>query len=356
MTFRVGYKNKMNVLSNNEIYILLKFVSNKDLMNSTTSMCKFDSSFSKKEFEHLKNEMSISEKVSTDEIFQIKETKIKSRGINCSKCCNIRVFKPDLILNYATKYANAFAMGMLTGIKATQNFSNLIKEFYLLTRNEPNFNNILAKDLKYMPVILFAYINKLIDFESRFNDSEENEFLSDSINSYTFKLTSGEMTSESRGTFVISDTSSLSDVMITLGIGNFQEEVDANMLIEAIQNIKAKRLSNSSNSSINNEDELLNKLQSYFNKGLSNTEINILRACKYLMDNDDKAVTNKRISQFLTDNNFPISVEGIKQSTRAIKNKSVYLIETGRGGVPVLVQTLIIKGCMIPPLNPTSKV
>lgn len=42
------------------------------------------------------------------------------------------------------------------------------------------------------------------------------------------------------------------------------------------------------------------------------------------MDSDDKAETNKRISQFLTDNNFPISVEGIKQSTRAIKSTSEF--------------------------------
>ncbi len=81
---------------------------------------------------------------------------------------------------------------------------------------------------------------------------------------------------------------------------------------------------------------------------LSDTEVIILRVCKFLMDTSLEAVTNKVISNYLAEINFPVSEGVIKQCVMAIKNKCGI---TSTRGTTSLVLKLQQEGYLIPPLE-----
>lgn len=340
----------LNVLSNNEIYILLKLIANKDLMNGLTSICKLSSRYSIKEFEHLNKEIALSEGVSTNDIMQIRGGTLKHRRTTSSNNYNLRIFKANLILSYATKYSTALAKCEIAGINQNSSFTELIKEFYLLTKTESDFNNIVSTDLKYMPAILFAYINNLISLDFRYENSEEleNNILSDNLTSLSIQFRANGVEQESR--FYINDTTPLNEVMLTISANGQSEEINADMLMEIIAKIKETNLLRNESNSNNNETVWIDKLKNGFTKELSKSEIYALRACKYLMMKDCISVTNKRISEYLTSNNFPISEGSLKQCTRSIKYKCT--LPESSGGISSLVQNIELKGFIIPPLKP----
>ena len=339
----------MEVLSNKEICILLKILTNEELMNGSTSMFKLDSSFVKEELEHLKKEINIAESCTQNEIMQVKESITKFRGMKLNHGFNIRIYKTKPILDYATKYVDSLVDNTLNGTLSDIKLPTLFKEFYLLIKEKSDFNDLISKNLKYMPVILFAYINKLIDLKFASNENDEPLFSSIGTHSFGYKVEVNGTVTETKGTFYISDTAPLNDAMFTLEIDGEAEQFDADYIRSLIAKRRAEKTSMPSDSY--DEKTLMDKLRKDF--GLTDLAINILCACKYLMDNDITAVTNLKISEYLTQNNFPISNDSIKQFSRDIKNKCS-LSDTR--GVPSLVQALQLKGYIIPPLKPIAKV
>ncbi|MBO5737723.1 hypothetical protein J6R97_00085 [bacterium] len=337
----------MEVLSNREICILLKILSNKELINGSTSIFKVDSSFTKKELEHLKKEINLAESCAQDEIMQVKESITKFRGIKLNQEFNIRIYKINSILDYATKYVDSLVNDTLVGTQSNIKLPTLFKEFHALIRDKSDFNDLISNNLQYMPVILFAYINKLIDLKFESREDDDTEFSSIGMHTFSYKIESNGSSTEIKGTFYISDTSPLNDAMITLDIDGEAEQFEADFIKGLIAKRRAEKLSMQSDSY--DEKALIDKLQKDFK--LTETHIKILCACKYLMQQDIEETTGERIAEYLTKNNFPIKAGDIKQHTMFIKTKC----DIAGRGVPSLVQALKLKGYIIPPLTPTSK-
>lgn len=339
----------MEVLSNKEICILLRILTNEELMNGSTSMFKLDSSFAKEELEHLKKEINHSEGYAKNEIMQEKESITKFRGMKLNHGFNIRVYKTKPILDYATKYVDSLVDNTLVGTLSDAKLPTLFKEFYSLIKDKSDFNDLISKNLQYMPVILFAYINKLIDLKFKPDEDSDTSFSSIGTHTFSYKIESNGSATETRGTFYISDTSPLNDAMITLEIDGEAEQFEADFIRSLIAKRRAEKSSMPSDSY--DEKTLMDKLRKDF--GLTDLAINVLCACKYLMNDDITAVTNLRISEYLTQNDFPISNESIKQCARYIRNKCNL---SDSRGITSLVQALQLKGYIIPPLQPKAKV
>ena len=341
-------KEDMEVLSNKEICILLKILSNEELMKGSTSIFKLDSSFTKEEVEHLQKEINLSEDYTKNDVMQIKDSGTRCRGKKLNNGFNIRIYKTDAILSYATKYVDGLMQNSLVGTVSGIKLPKLFKEFYSLIKDKTDFKDLVSKNLQYMPVILFAYINKLIDL--KFPQNKDDDTLFCTVGTHTFRcsIESNGTITEVRGTFYISDTSPLKDAIMTIEIDGEPGQFETDFLKSLIVKQRTEKLSIPSENF--DEKALTNKLQNDF--GLTELAINVLCACKYLMDNDITAVTNIKISEYLTQNKFPVSSEGIKQCTRTIKDKC-NLSDTR--GVPSLVQALQLKGYTIPPLKPLAK-
>ncbi len=335
----------MNIISNKEIYILLKILTNKRLLRGSTPVFQVDNIFTKQELEHLQQEISSVNNKSPNKILKIKETLTKRIAV--PSLYNITIIDAQAIINYANQYIDAWVNNTINGISSNNEFKSLIKEFYFSLSNENNFKNYIEKDLKHMPVILWAYINKIIEINSLNIDASNYNTLQDDIflDSPVFlKLAHNGMSSETKLSIGI-DASQLSELMVTIGIGTQQEEISADLLFEAITKIKSQR---QSSSETHDKNYYIEKLKDDFK--LNNTEINILRACVYLLTKEYKVI-NEQIAQYLTHNDYPINENSIKQYTANIKNKCCLNELTG---LPALVNALQLKGYIIPPYKPKS--
>lgn len=324
---------------------MLKILSNKRLLSGSSPIFQVDNTFTKQELEHLQQEISSVNNKSPNKILKIKESSTKRIAVPSSY--NITIIDAESIINYANQYVDAYVNNTINGIASNTEFKSLIKEFYFSLYKENNFKNYIEKDLKYMPVILFAYINNLIEINSlnidtcNYNTTQDDIFLDSPV---LLKLVHNGMSSETKLNIGI-DASQLSELMVTIGIGAQQEEISADLLFEAITKIKSQR-----QSSLEPHDEnyYIDKLKEDFR--LNDTEINILRACVYLLTKEYKVI-NEQIAQYLSENNYPINGNSIKQYTAFIKNKCCLNELTG---IPALVNALQLKGYIIPPFKPKS--
>ena len=333
----------MKILSNKEIYVLLKILNNK------SDSLEIDKTFTKDELEHIQQELG---SLNGKPVIEIENTQKPVFGVMVHSGYAITIHDISAVKDYAVNYIEAYIKGDLADIASDAEFTKLLKDFHNSTQKQNSLTNYRTKDLKYMPVILFAYINNLVKLKSM--SHEKYDYTADYPNDDTLsenlylKVQANGATHELKIDLGI-DVSKLSDVMLTVGYGNQQEEADAHILMELLKRLNSERASLPPESY--DENALRGKLQKDF--GLTELAVNILCACKYLMDNDVTSVGNPRISEYLTKNNFPVSVDVIKQCTRYIKEKCT-LPETR--GVASLVQALELKGYTIPPLKPTVKV
>lgn len=342
----------MEVLSNKEIYVLLKILNDKKVKNGDSSTIEVDKNFALKELEHIQNEIALSENKIPEEVLTIENTYKNMFGQSFHSGYSILIHDMKTVKDYAVNYVETYITGELSSKTSDTKFTKLLSNFYNSSKSESNIKNFKTNDLKYMPVILFAYINDLVDIKSisnkkydyRLDYQNDDNIMFDNL---FVKVKANGVTQE----IVIDlgmDASKLSEAALTIGVGARMEEVDANTLIEMIKRIKSEKLSNDSGNY--DENALIDKLRKDFH--LSETCIKILCACKYLQQNDIEEVTNKKISEYLTKNNFPITDGDIKQSASAIKQKC-YI--TGRG-ISSLVQALELKGYTIPSFKPLAKV
>ena len=64
----------MEVLSNKEIYVLLKILNDKKVKEGSSSIIEVDKNFSLKELEHIQKEVALAENKGTKEVLMIKNT------------------------------------------------------------------------------------------------------------------------------------------------------------------------------------------------------------------------------------------------------------------------------------------
>lgn len=155
----------MEVLSNKQIYILLKILNDKKLQDGSASYIEFDKNFALNDFEHIQQQICLVEDKTSDEIFTIEQTYMKMMGKDIHSGYKLSISDLDIIFDYANKYVEALIDESLTGLTPENNLSALLSEFYS-TSNNTSLDNCTVENVKYMPVVLFAYMNNLIELKS----------------------------------------------------------------------------------------------------------------------------------------------------------------------------------------------
>ena len=158
-------KESMEVLSNKQIYILLKILNDKKLQDGSANHIEFDKNFILKDFEHIQEQICTVESKTSDEIFTIEQTYMKMMGKDIHSGYKLSISDLDIIFDYANKYVEALIDESLTGLTPENNLSALLSEFYS-TSNNTSLDNCTVENVKYMPVVLFAYMNNLIELKS----------------------------------------------------------------------------------------------------------------------------------------------------------------------------------------------
>lgn len=344
-------KESMEVLSNKQIYILLKILNDKRIQDGSASYIEVDKTFTLEELEHIKQEI-IAYDENFHNIIKIESVEKKYFRAMLHSGYKIHIHNLKAVQDYAVNYIKTYIKGDLVGITSDSEFIKLLKDFYSVSKDQTDIANFNTNELKFMPVVLFAYINNFVDLKSITHEEYDYtvDYPYDDImfdNPFYFKLQANGGVHETRVNLNM-DMTKLSDIMVTIGIGNQVEEVNADIVLEMLARIKAERASNPDESY--DETALRNKIKRDF--CLTELAVNILCACKYLMDTDITSVTNKKISEYFDKINYPVSDETIKQYTMHIKGNCSL---TDTRGVPSLVQALELKGYIIPPLTPTSK-
>lgn len=158
-------RKRMEVLSNKQIYILLKILNDKKLQDGSANHIEFDKNFILKDFEHIQEQICTVESKTSDEIFTIEQTYMKMMGKDIHSGYKLSISDLDIIFDYANKYVEALIDESLTGLTPENNLSALLSEFYS-TSNNTSLDNCTVENVKYMPVVLFAYMNNLIELKS----------------------------------------------------------------------------------------------------------------------------------------------------------------------------------------------
>ena len=158
-------RKRMEVLSNKQIYILLKILNDKKLQDGSANHIEFDKNFILKDFEHIQEQICTVENKTSDEIFTIEQTYMKMMGKDIHSGYKLSIFDLDTVVNYANKYVEALIEESLTDLTPENNLSVLLSEFYS-TSKPSSFDDCTVENIKYMPVILFAYMNNLVELKT----------------------------------------------------------------------------------------------------------------------------------------------------------------------------------------------
>lgn len=341
-------KEDMEVLSNKEIYVLLQILTNKAIMNNSTSILKLESSYTKKELTHLSKEIDALENYSQN-VLQIRELTTR---INRKKYCNgynIRIFNAQAILNYSTKYVENMINDLLVKQKINNKFLELLNDFYQLTKDKNSYIGMISNNLKYMPVFLFAYIYQIIDIDLKHNNDIENKSLADGIDTFFIKAeTKTGVDLIFSQEIKINNTSRFNQLMFTLRKGNNAVQITSKQYGQLVLKLQKEAFLSEIEEEYS-EENLIENLKKDFR--LTIHEINTLRACKYLMDIGEDKINNKMISDYLDKLNYPIDEGGIKQVCSSIRNKCA--LSCSEGGVHVIIYVLERQGYIIPALKST---
>ena len=158
-------KEDMEVLSNKQIYILLKILNEKKLQDGSANHIEFDKNFTLNDFEHIQQQICLVENKTSDEIFTIEQTYMKMMGKDIHSGYKLSIFDLDTVVNYADKYVEALIEESLTDLTPENNLSVLLSEFYSTSKTS-SFDDYTVENIKYMPVILFAYMNNLVELKT----------------------------------------------------------------------------------------------------------------------------------------------------------------------------------------------
>ena len=100
-----------------------------------------------------------------NEIFTIEQTYMKMMSKDIHSGYKLSIFDLDTIINYANKYVEALIEESLTDLTPENNLSVLLSEFYSTSKTS-SFDDYTVENIKYMPVILFAYMNNLVELKT----------------------------------------------------------------------------------------------------------------------------------------------------------------------------------------------
>ena len=156
----------MEVLSNKEIYVLLKILNNKRIQSGSLSFIEIDKYFTVNELTHLQQEISIYEGKDTDDILTIENTYRSMFGENLHSGYKLHVINFQSVVNYAHRYVQKLAQGNLSGLTDENSLSKLVNEFYSATKDSTNLDYYITNEMKYMPVILSAYTSNLVELKT----------------------------------------------------------------------------------------------------------------------------------------------------------------------------------------------
>ena len=150
----------MKALSNKEIYLLLK------LLNDKQANLELDKHFSLSEIERIQQEISITENKSPQEVFTIENLSKRMYGMKIQTGYRVSSVDRDSIIDYSSKYVEALIKNDLTGLTDSNKLSVLIEEFSSTIKDKSNLTEYKLNELRYIPVVLFAYTNQLIKIKS----------------------------------------------------------------------------------------------------------------------------------------------------------------------------------------------
>lgn len=339
----------MEVLSNKEIYVLLKILKEKNNV-------KLDKNFTQKELEHLQSEICNAENKTPAEVLTIENTYKNMLGMSLHDGYKITISDFDFIVEYANKYIELLIDGNLIGITEDNNICQLFKDYYSKFNNSADIdlNDYIVDEIKYAPIVLFAHLNKLIDLKSITNqkyDLRKDLYQDSLMNNIKFNESMDN---------TLKIAMEMKGIELFKNYNDYLNTCDAEKkdFLEDIYNFlnsfcaKANNINRADMNYIYDEESLLNKLTKDF-PTLTEKEIYILRTCKYLMDNGNDKINNQMISKQLDEINYPIAADVIKQLSVSIRNKcSLYCSD---GGVHVLIYAIERKGYIIPPIKPVTK-
>ena len=160
----------MKVLSNREIYVLLKLLKGKELEKGSIINIEIDKNFTLEEIKHIQEEISLAENKVPDEIFSIENTYKKILKSEIHIGYKVSIIDIEALTNYSLKYVKALAKNELSGLSERENLTALINEFYSTIKDVPNVDNYIIEDLKYMPVVLLTYLNDLVELKGITNN------------------------------------------------------------------------------------------------------------------------------------------------------------------------------------------
>lgn len=156
----------MEVLSNKEIYVLLKILNDKKVKNGDSSTIEVDKNFALKELEHIQNEIALSENKIPEEVLTIENTYKNMFGQSFHSGYKLNIIDFQSFISYAKQYIENLIQENLTGYTSNDSLSTLMQEFCTISKNTSSLDDYIINDIKYMPVILFAYLNGLIELKS----------------------------------------------------------------------------------------------------------------------------------------------------------------------------------------------
>lgn len=156
----------MEVLSNKEIYVLLKILNNKKLKKGSSSTIEVDKNFSLEELEHLRQEIALTENKTPEEILTIENTYKSMFRMNIHFGYKLNIISFQSFLNYAYKYVQELTQGSLHGLTDDNSLSKLVNEFYSNIKKSSNLDYYVTREMKYMPVILSAYTSNLVELKT----------------------------------------------------------------------------------------------------------------------------------------------------------------------------------------------
>ncbi len=159
-------KKSMEVLSNKEIYVLLKILNDKKLKKGSSTVIEVDKNFSLNELEHIRQEIALVESKTPEEILTIENTYKSMFRMNIHFGYKLNIINFQSFLNYAHKYVQELTQGSLHGLTDDNNLSKLVNEFYSNIKDSSNLDYYVTREMKYMPVILSAYTSNLVELKT----------------------------------------------------------------------------------------------------------------------------------------------------------------------------------------------
>jgi hypothetical protein len=172
----------MEVLSNKEIFVLLKILVNKEVKENLSTTIEIDKNFSLKELEHIQHEVALSENKVAEEVLIIENTYKTLFGQSINLGYQLKIVDSRSLTNYAHKYVQELVQNNLSDL-TDNNFSGLLNEFYLKVKESSTLDYYEIDEIKYMPVILCAYTNDLIEIKTISNTkyNSRRDLCSDNI-------------------------------------------------------------------------------------------------------------------------------------------------------------------------------